>query len=136
MSLEAIAAMLGHKTLRMTLVARIADRTVSDACDRVTDQIDALYTKPHRLRTDGTGSASMARLGVEYDQRMLGNGYCNRPAQLDCQFESICESCAHYSTDATFNPALRAQRDHAAQRDQHARVDLFQMLIDRNTQEA
>jgi site-specific recombinase XerD len=32
MSLEAIAALLGHKTLRMTLVyARIADRTVADA---------------------------------------------------------------------------------------------------------
>ncbi|MEX1094382.1 MAG: tyrosine-type recombinase/integrase, partial [Acidimicrobiia bacterium] len=40
MSLEAVAAMLGHKTLRMTLVyARIADRTVSDAYDRVTDQV-------------------------------------------------------------------------------------------------
>jgi integrase/recombinase XerD len=136
MSLEAIAAMLGHKTLRMTLVyARIADQTVSDAYDRVTDQVDALYTKQTGLRTDGTGSASMARLGVEYDQRMLANGYCNRPAQLDCQFESICESCAHYSTDATFNPVLQAQRDHAAERDQHARVDLFQMLLDRNLQE-
>lgn len=45
MSLEAIAAMLGHKTLRMTLVyARIADRTVADAYDRVASEVDALYT--------------------------------------------------------------------------------------------
>ncbi len=131
MSLEAIAAMLGHKTLRMTLVyARIADHTVADAYDAVTDQVDALYTKPAGLRTNGTGSAGMAKLAAEFDQRMLGNGYCNRPAQLDCQFESICESCAYYSTDSTFHPVLRAQRDHAAQRDQHHRVDLFQMLID------
>lgn len=137
MSLEAVAAMLGHKTLRMTLIyARIADRTVSDAYDRVTDQVDALYTKQTGLRSDGTGSASMARLGVEYDQRMLANGYCNRPAQLDCQFESICETCVHYTTDTTFNPVLGAQRDHAAERGQHARVDLFQMLLDRNLQEA
>jgi integrase/recombinase XerD len=137
MSLEAVAAMLGHKTLRMTLVyARIADRTVSDAYDRVTDQVDALYTKQTGLRSDGSGSASMARLGIEYDQRMLANGYCNRPAQLDCQFESICENCVHYSTDSTFTPVLRAQRDHAAERNQHARVDLFQMLLDRNIQEA
>lgn len=137
MSLEAVAAMLGHKTLRMTLVyARIADRTVSDAYDRVTDQVDALYTKPTGLRADGGGSASMTRLGVEYDQRMLGNGYCNRPAQLDCQFESICETCVHYSTDEKFNPVLGAQRDHAAERNQHSRVDLFQMLLDRNIQEA
>ena len=76
----------------------------------------------------------MARLAAEYDQTMLGNGWCNRPALLDCQFESICETCAYYTTDTTFDAVLQAQRDHAAQRDQHHRVDLFQMLIDRNQQ--
>lgn len=133
MSLEAVAEMLGHKTLRMTMVyARIADQTVSDAYDHVSDRVDALYAKPNGLRSDGTGSAAMGRLGAEFDQRMLGNGHCNRPVQLDCQFESICEACAHYSTNASFNPVLEAQRDHAADRHQHHRVDLFQMLIDRN----
>jgi integrase len=137
MSLEAIAAMLGHKTLRMTLVyARIADRTVADAYDRVTNQIDALYTKPAGLRTNRNGSVGMTQLADEYHQTMLGNGYCDRPSQLDCQFESICESCAFYTTDTTFNPILQAQKDHAAQRDQHNRVDLFQMLLDRNQQAA
>jgi integrase len=135
MSLEAIAAMLGHKTLRMTLVyARIADRTVAEAYDKVANQIDALYNKPAGLRTNRTGSVGMARLSSEYDQTMLGNGWCNRPALLDCQFESICETCAYYATDKTFNPVLRAQRDHAADREQHHRVDLFQMLINRNQQ--
>jgi site-specific recombinase XerD len=135
MSLEAIAAMLGHKTLRMTLVyARIADQTVADAYDKVSDQVDALYTKPNGLKANGTGSAGMAQLAAEYDQRMLGNGYCNRPPQIDCQFESICETCAYYTTDPSFQPVLQAQRDHAAQRDQHHRVDLFQMLIDNNQQ--
>jgi len=137
MSLEAVAAMLGHKTLRMTLVyARVADRTVADAYDRVTDQVDALYTKPAGLRTNRNGSAAMNRLAVEYHQTMLGNGWCNRPSQLDCQFESICETCAYYATDPSFNPTLRAQKGHAAQRDQHHRVDLFQMLLDRNQQAA
>jgi integrase/recombinase XerD len=79
MSLEAIAAMLGHKTLRMTLVyARVADQTVADAYDAVSDQVDALYTKPNGLRANGNGSAGMASLATEYDQRMLGNGWCNR----------------------------------------------------------
>ena len=133
MSLEALAAMLGHKTLRMTLVyARIADQTVADAYDRVTDQVDALYAATTGLRTDGSGSASMRQLDTDHGQRMLGNGHCERPPQLDCQFESICETCAHFSTNQTFNPVLQAQRDHAAQRDQHHRVDLFQMLLDRN----
>jgi site-specific recombinase XerD len=135
MSLEAVAAMLGHKTLRMTLVyARVADQTVADAYDAVSDQVDALYTKPNGLKSNGNGSAGMTQLAAEYDQRMLGNGWCNRPTQLDCQYESICETCAFYSTDPSFDPALQAQRDHAAQRGQHHRVDLFQMLLDRNQQ--
>ena len=133
MSLEAIAAMLGHKTLRMTLVyARVADQTVADAYDAVSDQVDALYTKPNGLRSNGNGSASMASLADEYHHTMLGNGYCNRPPQIDCQFESICETCAFYDTDPSFEPVLTAQRDHAAAQDQHHRVDLFQMLIDTN----
>lgn len=132
MSLEAIAAMLGHKTLRMTLVyARIADRTVADAYDRVTADVDALYTKPVGLRVAADGTAAMAHLGAEYDRKLLGNGHCNRPAQLDCQFESICETCAYFSTDQSFTPVLEAQRDHAAERDQHHRVDLFDMLLQR-----
>jgi len=133
MSLETVAAMLGHKTLRMILVyGRVADRTVADAYDRATDQVDVLYTKPAGLTTNATSSASMARLAVEYDQRGPGNGWCNRPSQLGCQFESIRETCAYYATDASFNPTLQAQHDHAAQRGQHHRVDLFQMLLDRN----
>jgi len=132
MSLEAIAAMLGHKTLRMTLVyARIADRTVADAYDRVTNEVDALYTKPAGLRSAPDGTAAMAHLATEFDQKLLGNGHCNRPSQLDCQFESICENCAYFSTNKSFTPVLQAQRDHAAHRDQHHRVDLFTMLLER-----
>jgi integrase len=135
MSLEAVAAMLGHKTLRMTLVyARVADQTIADAYDAVTDQVDALYTKPNGLRANGNGSAGMTSLADQYHHTMLGNGWCNRPTQLDCQFESICETCAFYNSDPSFEPVLEAQRDHAAEQDQHHRVDLFQMLIDRNQQ--
>ena len=136
MSLEAIAAMLGHKTLRMTLVyARIADRTVADAYDRVTNEVDALYTKPAGLRSAPGGTAAMAHLAAEFDQKLLGNGHCNRPAQLDCQFESICENCAYFSTNQAFVPVLEAQRTHAAERDQHHRVDLFSMLLERTRTE-
>ena len=48
MSLEAIAAMLGHRSMRMTLVyARIADRTVADQYFAAADAVDQLYaTKP------------------------------------------------------------------------------------------
>jgi hypothetical protein len=44
MSLEAIAAMLGHRSMDMTLrYAKIADRTVADEYFAVTDKVDALY---------------------------------------------------------------------------------------------
>jgi len=136
MSLEAIASMLAHKTLRMTLVyARIADRTVADAYDRVTNEVDALYTKPAGLRSAPGGTAAMAHLAAEFDQKLLGNGHCNRPSQLDCQFESICESCAYFSTNENFAPVLEAQRAHAAERHQHHRVDLFNMLLERTRTE-
>ena len=46
MSLEAIAAMLGHRSMRMTLVyARIADRTVADQYFAAAQQVEALYTE-------------------------------------------------------------------------------------------
>ena len=44
MSLEAIAALLGHRSMRMTLVyARIADRTVADQYFAAAEQVEALY---------------------------------------------------------------------------------------------
>ena len=47
MRLEAIAALLGHRSMEMTLTyARIADRVVADEYAAVTAQIDALYGQP------------------------------------------------------------------------------------------
>jgi hypothetical protein len=39
----------------------------------------------------------MTRLRRER-HRLLGNGYCTRPPQLDCAFESICETCSYFQT--------------------------------------
>lgn len=45
MSLEAVSAMLGHRSMRMTLVyARIADRTVADEYFAAANKVDQLYT--------------------------------------------------------------------------------------------
>ena len=52
---------------------------------------------------------------------MLGNGYCTRPAQLDCAFESICETCTFFQKSIEFRPALQAQHDHAAAHGQPGR---------------
>lgn len=134
MRLEAIAALLGHRSMEMTLTyARIADRVVADEYEAVTAQIDALY------KTAGTNSplpadietAAMTRLRNEAHARMLGNGLCTRPVELECRMESACETCAYFATGPQFIPVLLRQRDHATAHQQPDRAVLFDTLIQR-----
>jgi integrase len=128
MSLEAIAALLGHRSLDMTLrYAKIASRTVADEYFAVTEKVEALYGQPAQLPADAIGP-KMARLRREH-HRLLGNGYCTRPPQLDCAFESICETCSYFQTSIEFRPTLQAQHDHAAAHDQTGRQQLFAQLL-------
>ena len=62
MRLEAIAALLGHRKMEMTLIyARIANRVVADEYAAVSAKIDALYGQPpaaaRRLRERRHGPA-------------------------------------------------------------------------------
>jgi hypothetical protein len=77
----------------------------------------------------------MTRLRREH-YRLLGNGYCARPAQLDCAFESICETCTYFQPTIEFRPILQRQRDDAAAKDQTGRQDLFDQLLTRLDNEA
>ncbi len=118
MSLEAIAALLGHRSMRMTLVyARIANRTVADEYFTVAEKVEALYDAPKSLPADRRRHRD-AQAAREMHRRMLGNGYCARPVGLDCHFESICESCTFFQTTIEFRPTLQAQRDDAAEKGQ------------------
>ncbi len=136
MSLEAIAALLGHRSMRMTMVyARIADRTVADEYFAVSDKVEALYGQARELPADAEG-AEMTRLRKEMHQRMLGNGYCARPVDLDCHFESICESCTFFVTTVEFKPTLQRQRDDAAGKGQVGRQKIFDGLLARLDEEA
>jgi site-specific recombinase XerD len=131
MSLEAIAALLGHRSLRMTMVyARIADRTVADEYFKVSEKVEALYDQPKRLPAQDEGT-EMAKLRREMNRRMLGNGYCARPVELDCHFESICESCTFFVTTPEFTPILIRQRDDAAAKGQVGRQRVFDGLLAR-----
>ena len=131
MSLDAIAALLGHKTLAMTMVyARIADRTVADQYFAVTEKVEALYGQPRQLATSDEGS-EMRKLRTEMHRRMLGNGYCARPVEMDCHFESICESCSFFVTTIEFRPTLQRQRDDAAAKGQIGRQKIFDGILSR-----
>ena len=135
-SLEAIAALLGHKTLAMTMVyARIADKTVADEYFSVTEKVEALYGQPQQLAATDEGS-EMRRLRAEMHRRMLGNGYCARPVEMDCHFESICESCTFFVTTIEFKPTQRRQRDDAADKGQLGRQKVFEALLNRLDQDA
>ena len=136
MSLEAIATLLGHKTLTMTMVyARIADRTVANEYFAVTDKVEALYDQPKTLPATAEG-AEMRRLRAEVHRRMLGNGYCARPVEMDCHFESICESCTFFVTTADFRPTLERQRDDAVAKGQVGRQKIFEGLLSRLEEDA
>jgi len=131
MSLDAIAALLGHKTLAMTMVyARIADTTVAEEYFAVTEKVEALYDRPRQLPADNEGT-EMRKLRSEMHRRMLGNGYCARPVEMDCHFESICESCTFFVTTIQFRPTLQAQRDDAQRKGQFGRQKIFNRLLQR-----
>jgi len=61
--------------------------------------------------------------------RMLGNGYCARPPELDCTFESVCENCTFFQTSIEFRPTLQRQHDDAATKDQTGRQQQFEQLL-------
>jgi integrase len=131
MSLEAIAALLGHKSMRMTMVyAKIANRTVAHEYFKVSEKVEALYDAPKELPATIEGS-EMRKLRAEMHRRMLGNGYCARPVGLDCHFESICESCTYFQTTHEFRPTLERQRDDAASKGQVGRLKIFDGLLTR-----
>ena len=118
--------------MEMTLTyARIADRVVADEYEAVTAQIDALYNTaatPGALPAE-IETAAMTRLRQEAHARMLGNGLCTRPAELDCRMESACETCAYFKTGPQFVPVLLRQRDHARDHNQRDGAALFNRLL-------
>ena len=123
MSLEAIAALLGHRSPRMTLVyARISDTTVAEQYFTATRAVEA--DSAPAANTDGD-----TRHAAQLHRRLLGNGHCTRPLELDCRFQTICEGCGFFQTGPQFVPILRRQRDNATAHNDHVRSTLYDDLI-------
>lgn len=86
--------------------------------------------QPRQLPATDEGT-EMAKLRTEMHRRMLGNGYCARPVELDCHFESICESCTFFVTTVEFKPTLRRQREDAHNKGQIGREKFFDGRLNR-----
>jgi integrase len=123
MSLEAIAALLGHRSPRMTLVyARISNDAVAEQYFRATQAVEAVAATPV--------FDPEARLLARAHHRLLANGHCSRPAQLDCSYQTICEGCGFFETGPEFLTILRPQKDNATEQADFERTHVFQELID------
>ena len=66
---------------------------------------------------------------------MRGIPHCARPIEMDCHFESICESCTFFVTTLEFRPTLQKQRDDAERKGQVGRQKIFDGLINRLDEE-
>jgi integrase len=123
MSLEAIAALLGHRSPRMTLVyARISDTRVADQYFSATRAVEAEAVTVPPARGE-------RRQASQAHRRLLGNGHCTRPVDLDCRFQTICEGCGFFETGPDFVAILQRQRDDAIGHADHARTELYNSLI-------
>ena len=111
---------------RMTLIyARISDTVVAEQYFNATRTVEAQADTPvPPSRTDEREQGARHR-------RLLGNGHCTRPLELDCRMETICETCAYFDTGPQFVPVLLRQRDHARDHHQTNRARLYDNLITR-----
>ncbi len=139
MDLAAIATLLGHVSLEMTMVyARIANPKLRQEFERVSQQVQAFYAA---VAKDSSGSNSPVALPAgalgpamvvarrELEWRRLGNGWCTRRAYLDCRHELVCERCVHFNTDWLFLSVLKAQHEDAVTKGQQARTAVFAKLV-------
>ena len=129
MSLESLAALLGHRSLTMTLVyARIADKTLQTEYARASQKLESLCEKVVLELPARFEGPRMARLRQEMGWRLLGNGYCTRHSDMKCEYETICETCAFFWTTEEFLPLLRRQLEDAERKGQTGRIRVFSRL--------
>lgn len=123
MSLQALMALLGHRSPEMTIrYARLASPTLKAAYDEAVGKMRKL------LPIAAAGMPAMPDrvewLRSEMLKTRVAHGYCARDLVAEaCPYANICETCPNFLTTPEFVPALTAQladvhqlRDDAEQR--------------------
>ena len=129
MSLEAIAALLGHRSMRMTLTyARISDRTVADEYFRVTEAVEANYRNADaaaRQRRRAEHAPPRRRPPPTPRQRSL---HPTRRARLQLRDDLRTLRLLRDRTPVRPDPPPPTRPRH--RHDQHDRAELFTSLLD------
>lgn len=137
MSLQALMALLGHRSPEMTIrYARLASPTLRAAYDQAIGKMRRL------LPIAPSGPAPVPDrvqwLQSEMLKTRVAHGYCSRDLVAEaCSYANICETCPSYTTTAEFQPAITAQlydirqlRDDAVDRGWTSEVARHQRVID------
>ena len=105
---------------------------VKDEDDLFIGRSDSAYATAYdcaRQWSDAALSAGAQVDDVATTRRLLGNGHCTRPRELDCRFQTICEGCGFLQTGPEFVPILRRQRADAAGHGVRTRMRLYDELV-------
>jgi len=109
MSLQALMALLGHRTPEMTIrYARLASPTLRAAYD------EAMGKVARQIPLAPTGRAPVpdriSWLTAEMLKTRVAHGFCARePAAEACPYANVCETCPNFVTTAAFAPAIEDQ---------------------------
>jgi hypothetical protein len=123
MSLQALMALLGHRSPEMTLrYANLASPTLRDAYEQAISKMRQRLPLVPASRPVAPDHVEWLR--EEMLKTRLAHGYCSRELVAQaCPYANICESCANFVTIVEFVPVLenqladvRALRDDAEQR--------------------
>ncbi len=128
--LDAYVELVTARARRNRVLATAFDLKVAEEYFAVTEKVEALYDQPRQVDADDEGT-EMRKLRGEMHRRMLGNGYCARSVEMDCHFESICETCTFFVTTVEFRPTVQRERDDAADKGKIGRQKIFDGLLDR-----
>lgn len=109
MSLQALMALLGHRSPEMTLrYATLASPTLRRAYDEAMGKV-----RP-RIPVAPAGRPALPDkvewLAAEMIKTRLAHGYCTRELVAEaCPYANVCENCANFVTTPEFAPVLESQ---------------------------
>ncbi len=85
----------------------------------------------NKLTTSGVLGSSKTKRHNHPEITVQKSPGSSRPIELDCRYETICESCTMFFTTIEHRPTIQAQRDDADTKGQSGRRDVYDNLLRR-----